>query len=113
MEIEKALFEREAYIGRPDYYQGAGVAGTSWTGVVVGVGMSSKDAHLDAIEQLAEIANIDPALEQNLADIAESADETIVCEIFCDGDEEQEKEACQNCTLTFMIPLYYKEKRSN
>lgn len=67
-EVEDYEFEDKG-VEHPDYFQGAGVSGTEWDEVFVGIGNSARDAALDAIELwLMSVGHVDSKLEEITAD---------------------------------------------
>ena len=94
-------------VQHPQYWQGAGVSGTSWRACYTGYGTNEHDAATDAIEQAAQSENIPAALGdamQARADMLDSSPWAVCdeCEYADDCDETTREE----CELAFYVVLF-------
>jgi hypothetical protein len=88
----KAFQIYDCGVDHEQYFPGRGVAGSEWTGVVVGVGDSANEAGDDALEYLAQAEDVDgvpPVLENEAKELSAKMDAHSEC-----MHSEDKEEAC-------------------
>ena len=94
-------------VQHPQYWQGAGISGTSWRACYAGHGTNERDAATDAIEQAAQSENIPAALGDAMQAEADTLDSSpwAICD-ECEYSAECDEAMHDECELAFYVVLY-------
>ena len=94
-------------IQHPQYWQGAGVSGTSWRACYTGMGVNERDAATDAIECAALSVDIPATLVEAMQAEAEALDSTAwACCDECDEHDSCDDDIRAECEMSYYVVLY-------
>ena len=97
-------------IQHPQYWQGAGVAYTSWRECYTGTGPTEGEAADDALDVALSVETIDAALVSRMgAEASVMGDTEVCCE--CEYEDERDSadgrdECVDECELAYYVTLY-------